>query len=153
VILFSFVAPLVLAAATAVPPPLPADVSGLGWMEGRWTGTKDGLAMEEIWTSPAGGALVGLHKDVKGARVSFEFLRIAVAEGGGVTYFAMPRGASATPFALVEASGERAVFENKEHDFPQRILYWREGERLHARIEGTLKGKPASEEWSWTRAR
>ena len=34
------------------------------------------------------------------------------------------------------AAHERIVFENAEHDFPQRIVYRRDGDRLHASIEG-----------------
>jgi hypothetical protein len=41
------------------------------------------------------------------------------------------------------------VFENKEHDFPQRILYWRGKGALHARIEGLRDGQPRSLEWRW----
>ena len=46
------------------------------------------------------------------------------------------------------------VFENPEHDFPQRIVYWREGDRvLHARIEGVIKGKERKDEWHWQKSR
>ncbi len=46
----------------------------------------------------------------------------------------------------------RAVFENGEHDFPQRILYWLDPEgRLHARVEGRLAGQPRGQEWVFTR--
>ena len=49
---------------------------------------------------------------------------------------------------------KRVVFENRQHDFPQRILYWLDpGGALHARIEGPQGGKTVSEEWVWTRAR
>ena len=59
-----------------------------------------------------------------------------------------------TPFRLVESADKRAVFENKEHDFPQRILYWIDAAgALHARIEGPQDGRTVSEEWVWTRAR
>jgi hypothetical protein len=35
------------------------------------------------------------------------------------------------------------VFENPQHDFPQRIIYKRDGaDGLKARIEGESKGKP-----------
>jgi pyridoxine/pyridoxamine 5'-phosphate oxidase len=48
----------------------------------------------------------------------------------------------------------RVVFENREHDFPQRIPYWRgEKNRLHARIEGELDGRMQAEEGSWSAAR
>ena len=106
--------------------------------------------MEEQWTSVKGGALLGVHRDVKGDRmVSFEFLRIeAVPEG--IVYFASPRSRPPVPFKLVESGARRAVFENKQHDFPQRILYWLDAEgALHARIEGPQGGKTASEEWVW----
>lgn len=130
------------------------DLDRLAWMAGTWTGTQDGVEMEEVWMAPRGGALLGLHRDVKqGRMVSFEFLRIATT-ADGTFYFASPRAAPPTPFRLVELQARRVVFENPEHDFPQRILYWLdEAGALHARIEGTLNGKPAGEEWTWTRAR
>ena len=42
------------------------DVQRLAWLEGRWAGEKDGVSMEEHWTGPGGGALLGLHRDVPG---------------------------------------------------------------------------------------
>ena len=131
----------------------PNPVVGLAWLAGSWTGTQDGVASEETWTSPEGGGLVGMHKDVAGGRmISFEFFRIGPADGGGIAYFASPEGAPPTPFRLVELSDRRVVFENSTHDFPQRILYWLDTQgRLHARIEGALDGQPAAEEWRWTR--
>ncbi len=131
-----------------------AEVETLGWLQGRWVGEKDGVVMEELWTDVAGGALLGLHRDVKGGRlVSWEFLRIdSTAEG--VVYFARPRSAPPTPFTLVESGPRRAAFENTTHDFPQRIVYWLDAEgALHARIEGPQAGKTVAEEWVWTRAR
>jgi hypothetical protein len=131
--------------------PIP-DVARLAWMQGRWTGEKDGVWMEELWTDARGGALLGLHRDVKEGRLlSWEFLRIATTSEG-TFYFASPRSAPPTPFRLVEQGEKRVVFENKEHDFPQRILYWLDAQGgLHARIEGPIDGKPVSEEWVWTR--
>jgi hypothetical protein len=129
------------------------DVEKLSWLEGRWAGEKDGVAMEEHWTSAAGGALLGLHRDVKGGKVvSWEFLRIGTTPEG-TFYFASPRSAPPTPFKLVEATDKRAVFENEAHDFPQRILYWLDEKgALHARIEGPQGGQTVSEEWTWTRS-
>jgi len=128
------------------------ELSDLGWMAGNWTGVQDGIEMEESWLAPKGGSMLGVHRDIRNGRtVSFEFFRIeATAEG--ITYWASPRGKPATPFHLVESSGQRVVFENAQHDFPQRIIYWLAGDKLHAKIEGLLKGKPAAEEWSWQRA-
>jgi len=142
---------LVLGTTTAVPQT--AEVGHLTWLEGRWSGEKDGVLVEEYWTNPRGGALLGLHRDIKDGRLaSWEFLRIDSTDAG-VFYFASPRSAPPTPFKLVERGDKQVVFENEQHDFPQRILYWLD-ERglLHARIEGPQRGKLVSEEWVWTKA-
>jgi hypothetical protein len=131
------------------------ELSSLSWLAGSWEGRdQSGLEMEELWTSPKGGAMLGLHRDVKDGRMaSFEFLRI---ESGaeGIAYLASPRGRPATPFPLKESAGKRVVFENLKHDFPQRILYWLTDDgALHARIEGAQGGKVVGEEWTWKRAK
>ena len=128
------------------------DAQALGWLAGHWAGEKDGVSMEEHWTRAAGGTLLGVHRDVQSGRtLSWEFMRIATTEEG-TFYFASPRAAPATAFKLVEAAGRRAVFENLQHDFPQRILYWLDDEgALHARIEGPLQGRAVAEEWVWRR--
>lgn len=129
------------------------DLSGLTWMAGNWSGVQDGVEMEEFWQEPKGNTMLGLHRDVAGGRtVSFEFLRIE-ATPEAITYWASPRGRPATGFRLIEQKGKRVVFENAKHDFPQRVIYWLgEDGALHAKIEGTMNGKPAAEEWTWRRA-
>ena len=131
----------------------PFDLQRLSWLEGLWTGTQDGIEMEERWTSPKGGALLGVHRDVKNGRMtSFEFFRVDATKDG-VFYFASPRAAPPTAFRLVTLGEKRVMFENKAHDFPQRILYWLdENGALHARIEGPMKGKDVAEEWVWKKA-
>jgi hypothetical protein len=130
------------------------DVEQLSWLEGRWQGVSGGVAMEEQWTSVSGGALLGLHRDVKAGRmVAFEFLRIQ-ATPEGTFYFASPNSRPPVAFRLVELGERRVVFENPQHDFPRRILYWLDAAgALHARIEGPQGGRTASEEWVWTRVR
>jgi len=77
-----------------------------------------------------------------------------VAGLGPARAAASPGSRPAVAFKLVEAGERRAVFENKQHDFPQRILYWLDAAgAMHARIEGRQGGKNASEEWVWTKSR
>jgi hypothetical protein len=122
-------------------------------MAGHWEGEADGTAMEEVWLAPAGGRMVGLHRDVfPSGKSFFEFLRIEEVDGR-LAYLASPRGREATVFPLQELGDHRVVFENPGHDFPQRILYWLDGDRLHARIEGEEGGEKKSSEWSWVRRR
>jgi hypothetical protein len=145
---------LAVAAATATVAGEPIEVSRLAWLQGCWVGDEDGIAMEEHWTSPAGDGLVGMHKDVKAGRmISFEFLRVVRTANQGVCYLSSPNGRPVTTFCAIEMSDRRVVFENKEHDFPQRVLYWLDDEgRLHARIEGSEGGKAAFEEWVWKKS-
>ena len=121
-------------------------------MAGAWGAEVEGTAMEEHWTAPRAGLMVGMHRDVlPSGKAFFEFLRIET-RADGIVYVAMPRGATPTDFPLKESTARRVVFENLKHDFPQRILYWLdERGALHARIEGTVKGKTRAEEWTWTK--
>jgi hypothetical protein len=129
------------------------DLAELAWMAGSWTGVEGAVEMEEYWQAPKGNSMLGIHRDIAKARtVSFEFLRIE-ATPEGITYWGSPGGTPATPFRLVELKAKRVVFENPEHDFPQRIIYWLGNDgALHARIEGTQNGKSSSMEWTWRRA-
>lgn len=126
-------------------------LNDLAWLAGSWTGTTGGVEMEEHWTAQKGNSMIGIHRDVgKGRTLSFEFLRLE-QQGDRIVYLSMPNGRSpATPFPLKEVAGTRAVFENTAHDFPQRIIYWKDGADLRARIEGTINGKAGSEEWRWS---
>jgi hypothetical protein len=126
-------------------------LDSLAWLAGSWVGEARGVTMEEHWTAPKGNSMIGVHRDVgKGRTLSFEFLRI-VQEGDQIVYLAMPGGRSpATPFPLKDVSDSRVVFENPKHDFPQRVIYWKDGADLRARIEGTMNGKEGSQEWRWS---
>ena len=99
--------------------------------------------------APSGGVMLGLHRDVRrGQPAFFEYLRIT-ARDGRLVYVASPRGTGTTEFVLVGLEGQHAIFENLEHDFPQRIIYWRVEDRLMARIEGVVGGELEFTEWSW----
>lgn len=123
-------------------------LADLAWMEGEWGSTQGRMEMEELWTAPKGDLILGLHRDWRqgSERASFEFLRIEAREGG-LVYVAAPGGGPATEFALVELEGQRAVFENPQHEFPQRLVYEREGGALAVRIED-MAGEQGMD-WRW----
>jgi hypothetical protein len=117
------------------------------WLVGRWIACKDGKEVSEAWTGgPDLLAGVGVTRGPRGAR--FEFMRIA-PHGGGVAFFGSPGGAPPVAFPLTKQDGRRVVFENPAHDFPQRVIYAREGRDLVARVEGTIEGRLESEEWRY----
>ncbi len=120
-------------------------------MVGDWGSVDSGTLSEEHWIAARGNTMLGTARATKGDKTFFfEFLRIEVT-GGLVTYWGAPLGKEATPFRMVALQGQRAVFENLAHDYPQRILYWRDGERLNARVEGQENGVDKGSEWKWER--
>ena len=120
------------------------------WMAGTWANNDSSVRSEEHWSSSDGGLMLGLHRDIGPKGTSFEFLRIE-QKGGSLVLLAMPGGRPATAFPLKSASASRVVFENLAHDFPQRVIYWRENASLCARVEGSGGGDEIAEEWCWTR--
>lgn len=155
IVLSAFVIVACAAPALAETPaagPGAGDLASLAWMAGSWSGEEGGTRSEEHWTRPAGGLMLGLHRDLRDGRAGFEFLRIAET-GEGVVYLASPGGREPTAFPLLESSPGRAVFANPEHDFPQRILYWRDGDDLCAAVEGSVDGEMARQEWCWQPSR
>lgn len=124
-------------------------IDSLVWMTGTWRATIEGTEMEETWSGSEGGLMLGMHKDIMSdGRTWFEFLRIESSDGA-LWFKAQPRGSSPTSFRLKEAGDQRVVFENLEHDFPQRIIYWRSNDQLCARVEGTVDEKLRAQEWCW----
>ena len=122
------------------------------WMAGSWHLDSPQSRVEEHWTTADGGLMLGMSKTVNAnGRIQFEFLRVA-DQDGKPAYLAMPSARPATTFAFKSATANRIVFENLKHDFPQRIIYWRDGERLCARIEGMVHGKAEGEEWCYSPA-
>jgi Domain of unknown function (DUF6265) len=160
---------LALAACASTPMPEPdverlvSEDDALGFcsfMAGSWiarSASSDGIVQssEEHWTHAAGGTMLGMNRLIVGGRtVFFENLRIE-SRPEGIFYLASPRGRSpATAFRLVMREPLKVVFENPEHDYPQRISYWMNAEgQLHARVEGLQGGKAMAEDYLWERAR
>lgn len=123
----------------------------IAWLAGGWgVESKTGGMTEEHWIAPKGGLMLGVNRSVRRGRASFEFLRIQQT-ADGVVYYASPGGRKPTPFKLTSATRTTAVFENPQHDFPQKIVYRLEKDILHAHIEGKIGGKPRAMEWKWKR--
>ena len=65
-------------------------------------------------------------------------------------YIAVTANEDITLFALVEHSPKKLIFENKEHDFPQRIIYeFHKDGKLTAAIEGNVNGGLKRKEFSF----
>jgi hypothetical protein len=118
------------------------DVHRLGWLAGCWQGGGGTTVVDEQWMQPRGGVMLGMSRTTRGdSVVEFEQLRI-YTRGGRAVYAATPSGQAAAEFEARTTGDSTVVFENPAHDFPQRIIYRRQGaDSLVARIEGTRGGK------------
>lgn len=133
--------------------PSPPTTGAPDWLSGYWLSCEGNTETAENWIGAGRGVLLGTNI-TRGRRINYEFLRIAPNGDGVLTYYSMPNGrAPATQFTLASQEPGRVVFENLAHDFPQRIIYAREGDRLTARIEGQIDGRAESMSWSFRRAR
>lgn len=118
-------------------------LEGLSWIAGCWESNKTNSTSSERWTKPSGKMMLATSQTVvKGKTVGFEFLRI-VENDSGIFYISKPsQNKEETAFKLIKFSSNEVIFENPEHDFPQRIIYRLEKDKsLFARIEGKNKGK------------
>lgn len=143
---------LALAAGPALADPV-RDMAKLDWMAGAWIEEKAGAVVREMWLAPRDGAMAGATLTQRPGRAPVaEYARITV-EPAGVTYTAVVGGQPPTPFVLRPGPAGQAVFENRAHDFPQRVIYRRCGADLCARIEGMVGGKLKGQDWRYRRIR
>jgi hypothetical protein len=130
----------------AIMPVAAADISSLEWLAGCWAYDGRDPGSGEHWMPPLGGTMFAVSRTIRdGQTVAFEYLRITQTGGDSLALFASPSGNEATQFDLVSLTESEIVFENPEHDFPQRIIY-RLGDEdtLLGRIEGQSDGQPVA---------
>ncbi len=120
-----------------------ADVSRLSWLSGCWAYDDEAPGSGEHWMPPAGGTMFAVSRTVRDSRtIAFEYLRIEETGEKSLALFASPSGQSPARFDMVSLKNNEVVFENPEHDFPQRIIYrLTDGGRLLGRIEGQSGGR------------
>ena len=132
-----------------------ADIPDLRWMAGCWSQDGQESGSVEQWTAPAGGTMLGMSRMVSGGKtVAFEFLRITEDEDGWIWLVASPSGQETARFKLVNMSANEVIFENPEHDFPQRIIYRLDSDgNLVGRIEGEVNGTARAADFPMTRTK
>ncbi len=129
------------------------DINKLGWLAGCWQDQNGEAGSLEAWMPPAGGAMLGMSRTIRQGRTAeFEFMQMRLMPDGVLAFVPQPSGRPPTVFKLLRIGEAEALFEDPEHDFPQRIGYARtEPDRLEARLEGTRNGKPLRITFSFAR--
>jgi hypothetical protein len=126
-----------------------------GFFLGKWSmETNKGTVYEE-WAIGDRDKLKGSSYRIKdGDTTLLENLELSV-EKDGVYYIPTvinQNDGQPVKFKLLSWKNQVYIFQNLEHDFPQRIVYFpKDKNNLHARIEGTYNGSEASSEFIYKR--
>ena len=149
----------VLAGAGPADKPSSPTINDLAFMTGGWRAEFNGSTLEEHYTAPSNGSLVGLFRwDTAGEPRMTEHIVIEEHDGGvrlllrhfnpGLVPWEQEADGPTT-FVLNEVRDGRAVFVS-DHAFPKRIIYNRvQPDRMIARLEGERDGEPHEMEFSY----
>lgn len=119
-----------------------ATLKDMKWIIGTWQLETSRGTMYERWKMVNDSLWEG-----KGYRVAetdtmiLEELSLEIIDDEVFYVPVVPHNEGAVYFKMIEKYPDKVVFENPEHDFPQRIIYMRmPNDSLHAIIEGMNKG-------------
>ena len=129
-------------------------LNDLAWLKGCWNSSHNGRTVTEHWLKPAGGTMLGISRTVaEGKTVEFEFMQIRQDANAEIRFIAKPSGQPEATFKLIKGSDREVIFENPQHDFPQRVIYRLQSDgSLLGRIEGVSKGKEKAVDFPMNRA-
>src|SRR5687767_4613821 len=105
----------------------PAGIQRLAWLQGCWEVVSPERTVEEHWMAPRGKSMVGVGRTVRGDSLVEYELVVVREQGDRLAYEAHPSGQPTAVFLSRAVSDSSVVFENLEHDFPQRVGYTRSG--------------------------
>lgn len=151
--------------ALAQPPaPAPAPkIADLAWIAGRWEGEMPGGSkIEEIWSAPAAGAMMGMWRWTEGERVRlYELLTFETGADGALVLqlrhfraglIALEDKETPMTFRLVASKDGEHTFEHPDPARPTRLVYRRTGEdSMTAILVRTQDGAPRTDEFKYTR--
>ena len=127
------------------------------WLVGSWENKSKDELYQENWYVVDDSTMEGDAKTMIKGELKFRESISITATSKGIFYSAITsseNGPDSTAFKLIERQNQKFVFENKAHDFPQRIIYEAKGrKRLMARIEGEINGAFGYEDFPMKKVR
>lgn len=124
-------------------------IEDLNWLIGTWEGVDENtLTFVEKWERGSTNALNGKGATITpdGDTLFKETLKIELVEGTPYYVATVPENPGPVLFKLVESDNKHCIFENLDHDFPQRISYTLETKStMSVKLEGMENGVPKVE--------
>jgi hypothetical protein len=118
------------------------DLNQLSWLEGTWnrTNIKAGKLAHERWIKTDQGELMGWGVSMTGSDTTFvEKLKIILKDNAMYYVADVPGNKELTYFKFTELITTGFVCEDPAHDFPKKISYQVEGNKLKTIISGNGK--------------
>ena len=132
-------------------------ISHAKWLIGSWKNQSAKTVDIETWKKLNDSTFIGRSYSLTGAdTVSSEHIRLEQHKG---KLYYIPtvknqNGGKAVTFTLTSSNNKHLVFENPEHDFPQKITYTLiTNDSLVAEISGTKKGRQKAIQFPMKRVR
>jgi hypothetical protein len=123
------------------------------WLIGKWEAvTTQGVFFEQ-WKAGSQQLEGSGGEIVKGDTVFKETLFL-LKKKGHWNYVAEVGKQEPVEFPLIQVLEHRYKFENKKHDFPQRIIYeYIDRDHFNARVEGKINGKMGQDVYNMKRVK
>ena len=139
--------------ATVPAQPSPT-ISRVAWLAGCWEAKRGPRTIQEHWMPPLGNTMVGVGRTVRGDSLTEFELVVIRAGSSSLAYEAHPSGQATAVFLATTLTERSVVFENRQHDFPQRVAYERRGaDSVLAWIAGPMNGQERRIEFPYVRVR
>ncbi len=125
------------------------------WILGTWSNTTNDSKLFEIWEKENDSTYSGIsYMLVKNDTTFYETIKL-ISIGQDLFYIPTVNDQNddqPISFKLISEINKKFIFENKKHDFPQRIIYYNsEPGILNTRIEGIQEGIFHKEEFIFKR--
>jgi hypothetical protein len=148
-----FVVPAFSACSGPPPSSTGGPIDRLWWLSGCWEASSETQVTEEQWMEPRGNSMLGMNRTLRNRTLVGYELVVIRADSGSLVFQAHPSGQASAVFTQLALSDTSVVFENPEHDFPQRIGYSQRGsDSLYAWIWGVAGGEVRTIDFRYERA-
>lgn len=133
------------------------DFKALQGLEGLWKMETSRGAIYEEWQAKSNNKMTGRSYRINNTdTIVMERIEL-YREGNDIIYSPVvtnQNNQQAVPFKLISITDGRYIFENKTHDFPQRVIYQIVSkDAMHARIEGTRNGQERGSDFRYSRVK
>lgn len=116
------------------------------WLEGTWQAVSGTYTLAETWTKSSSNTISGSVEE-KSANAGAYHENLSIRQlPDGITLVSNTGGQNVV-FHLVSNNKDSLVFENPEHDFPNKLTYiHKETKMMLVLVEGKLNGKDSKEQ-------